>query len=624
MAKDKAYIYLEVQAKKATGDMRTFDKNTERAFDNMKQNARKASTGMGDSLRKLKQHWLAVAAAMTGVILGLKKCVTAASDLQETTSKFEVVFAGQIKRAEEWAEVLVESYAMSTREAKQYLSSMQDLLVPMGMARDRAAALSNEIVKLAADLGSFNNMPTAQVMGDIQSALVGNYETMKKYGVVLNATTVQQKALEMGLAASKDQLTAAHKAHAAYTMTVQGSEAAIGDMARTQDSYANTIKRFDAAMVNLAASIGTYLLPVLSDVFQSLTNIVDKFNEWNKARKTIPTMAEQLERKWMEELEEWRQKLKMATEQPLYFKFMYGELDLGEAHRQIVALQERLAFIRQGMAAETGKGGAGGAPGGDLGATMDAYIKRAKEMAAIEYAPPFDWEQYLPPVEIDTSMDAYIAKAKEMAAIEYAPPFDYEQYITGYDEIEKKGKETFDNLKNAVTGWASMFSSQLTDMIWAADMSFKKILESFGRMITQMMIQKALVEPLLGFVFPAKAVAQGAAFDQGRMLPYARGGIVDRPTIFPMAGGAGLMGEKGPEAIMPLARTRSGDLGVRAEAAPAGGVSNIEINMINQSGQPLEATQKGTRNEFGKQVLDVVITNLRTGRALRNMIRSTI
>jgi len=265
-----------------------------------------------------------------------------------------------------------------------------------------------------------------------------------------------------------------------------------------------------------------------------------------------------------------------------------------------------------------------GTTGGDPGATMDEYIKKAKEMAAIEYAPPFDWEQYLPPAEIDTSMDAYIAKAKEMAAIEYAPPFDYEQYITGYDEIGKKGKETFDNLKNAVTGWASTFSGQLTDMVWAADMSFKKILESFGRMITQMMIQKALVEPLLGFVFPAKPAAQGAAFDQGRMLPYARGGIVDRPTIFPMAGGAGLMGEKGPEAIMPLARTRGGDLGVKAESAPAGGVPNIEINMINQSGRELEATQKGARNESGKHIIDVVMTEMRTGRALRNMIRSTI
>ena len=235
----------------------------------------------------------------------------------------------------------------------------------------------------------------------------------------------------------------------------------------------------------------------------------------------------------------------------------------------------------------------------------------------------------MPRAEIDTSMDAYIAKAKEMAAIEYAPPFDYEQYITGYDEIGKKGKETFDNLKNAVTGWASTFSSQLTDMVWAADMSFKNILESFGRMITQMMIQKALVEPLLGAVFPAKAVAQGAAFDQGRMLPYARGGIVDRPTIFPMAGGAGLMGEKGPEAIMPLARTRSGDLGVKAEGGgrrddARSGDAPIHLDNLNININAVDAASFAQLVRRNPQAIEATIANnLIRGGGLRNIIRST-
>ena len=145
----------------------------------------------------------------------LNDCVKAASDLEEVTSKFNVVFAEQAKKAEEWARTLQDAYAMSMREAKQYLSSIQDLLVPMGMNARAAAYLSNEIVKLSADLGSFNNLPTAQVMLDIQSALVGNYETMKKYVVVLNATTVQQTALNMGLAETNGMLTAADKAQAA-------------------------------------------------------------------------------------------------------------------------------------------------------------------------------------------------------------------------------------------------------------------------------------------------------------------------------------------------------------------------------------------------------------------------
>jgi len=67
---------------------------------------------------------------------------------------------------------------------------------------------------------------------------------------------------------------------------------------------------------------------------------------------------------------------------------------------------------------------------------------------------------------------------------------------------------------------------------------------------------------LLGRVAP---FANGGAFTQGRVMPFADGGVVSGPTTFPMRGGTGLMGEAGPEAIMPLARGEDGRLGVRAE-----------------------------------------------------------
>jgi len=61
------------------------------------------------------------------------------------------------------------------------------------------------------------------------------------------------------------------------------------------------------------------------------------------------------------------------------------------------------------------------------------------------------------------------------------------------------------------------------------------------------------------------AFANGASFSQGRVTPFASGGIVSSPTSFPMRGGTGLMGEAGPEAIMPLSRGADGKLGVKME-----------------------------------------------------------
>ncbi|KPP85499.1 MAG: hypothetical protein HLUCCO07_00235 [Rhodobacteraceae bacterium HLUCCO07] len=80
------------------------------------------------------------------------------------------------------------------------------------------------------------------------------------------------------------------------------------------------------------------------------------------------------------------------------------------------------------------------------------------------------------------------------------------------------------------------------------------------------------VGSLMGGLFP---FAEGAPFSQGRVMPFANGGVVGGPTYFPMRGGTGLMGEAGPEAIMPLTRGSDGKLGVRTE----GGGRPVQVVM---------------------------------------------
>jgi hypothetical protein len=88
-------------------------------------------------------------------------------------------------------------------------------------------------------------------------------------------------------------------------------------------------------------------------------------------------------------------------------------------------------------------------------------------------------------------------------------------------------------------------------------------------------------------------LAKGGVFAASQLVPFARGGVVDSPTVFPFARGVGLMGEAGPEAIMPLKRGSDGKLGV----AGGGGGTNVVTNVIVNNAPPGTTTRKESRTE---------------------------
>jgi lambda family phage tail tape measure protein len=121
--------------------------------------------------------------------------------------------------------------------------------------------------------------------------------------------------------------------------------------------------------------------------------------------------------------------------------------------------------------------------------------------------------------------------------------------------------------------------------------------------------------------------AKGNAFDYG-IQAFAKGGtftnqIVDSPTLFKFARGTGLMGEAGPEAIMPLKRDSSGNLGVRAQ----GGGGNVEVVVNNYS--TAQAETRETTDSRGNRRIEVIVGDMvaqevsRTGSTTQNAMSST-
>lgn len=208
-----------------------------------------------------------------------------ASDAEEAASKFGVVFGSQADDVRMRLEALTETIPVTTTELLGMSAGIQDLLVPLGIAPEAAAQMTEQVVRLAGDLASFNNIPVAEALDKIRAGLVGSNEPLLDFGVAINAAMVESEALRLGLISQGDEMTAAARAAASFNLVLQGTTAAHGDAARTAESSANSFKFMWTAVKNLAETMGKELLPVVTPVVQRITELLEWLNQTSPATK---------------------------------------------------------------------------------------------------------------------------------------------------------------------------------------------------------------------------------------------------------------------------------------------------------------------------------------------------
>lgn len=197
--------------------------------------------------------------AIQGAIGAAMNASRAYSDLNEAVTKNGEVFGGASIVVEEWAKGAAELFGMAQSEAIDAAASVGNFMQSLGVGRTEALEMSMGITRLSGDLASFNNVAggAAEVMVNLRSGLAGEAEPMRRLGVDVSAAAVAAKALELGLAATKSEITESMKVQARYAIIMEQTASAQGDFARTLDGSANQARLFDAKVENLNASIGS-------------------------------------------------------------------------------------------------------------------------------------------------------------------------------------------------------------------------------------------------------------------------------------------------------------------------------------------------------------------------------
>lgn len=173
--------------------------------------------------------------------------------------------------------------------------------------------------------------------------------------------------------------------------------------------------------------------------------------------------------------------------------------------------------------------------------------------------------------EIDDLTRAYNSLTE--AERDALSPATIEAYQKKLATLKDKTSDTFEPMRASLDAFASDFTNFLTE----GTFNFKNFAESLIKDVAKIIIEFEILK-FIKTAFPGlMGAAQGAAFQGGTVVPFASGGVVASPVTFGLSGGrSGIMGEAGPEAVMPLQRMPGGDLGVKG-AAP-------NISVINQTG----------------------------------------
>ena len=246
------------------------------------QVGRETESGLKSQMGKIGA--LAGAALGVAVVGGLRQSINAARDLGETQSAVKAIFGESATAVEAFATKAAKSLGQSRTEALNAANTFATFGKSAGLAGDNLVTFSTDMVTLASDLASFKNTSPEEAINAIGGALRGETEPIRKYGVLLDAASISQQALKMGLIkTTKDALTPQQKVLAVQALIMKQTTDAQGDFAKTSGGLANQQRILKAQLTDVSATVGKALLPLmvkLANALRSVVTFVQENHKW--------------------------------------------------------------------------------------------------------------------------------------------------------------------------------------------------------------------------------------------------------------------------------------------------------------------------------------------------------
>lgn len=211
-----------------------------------------------------------------------------AIDYVENMNLFNVAMGSSIDKGNAFVNKMQEIYGMDPSNIYRYAGYFYQLTDAIGMSEDASATMSLSMTKAANDLASLFNTDIQTVVDDLASGMQGMTRSVRKYGMDIRATTLQQTALKHGIEGEVESMSEANRQALRYitmleqaqnalhqtTNAVDGTSTELGDFARNIESPANQLRIFKEQMSQLGRAIGNFIVAPLQKALPYINGFI--------------------------------------------------------------------------------------------------------------------------------------------------------------------------------------------------------------------------------------------------------------------------------------------------------------------------------------------------------------
>lgn len=204
----------------------------------------------------------------------LKSNLESANEYIEALNLFYVSMGGYAEKAQQYAEIVGDSYGIDPGEFMRMQAIFMDISKSFGAASGTAYTMSKALTQLTYDISSLYNLKIDEALNKTRSALVGEIEPIRALGKDLSVANLKLLATELGVTANVDAMNQSEKAMLRTISLLRQSESAMGDMARTLEQPANQFRILKAQLTLLSRAIGDLFLPLVQKVLPYMTAFI--------------------------------------------------------------------------------------------------------------------------------------------------------------------------------------------------------------------------------------------------------------------------------------------------------------------------------------------------------------